>query len=888
MNVQAGQWPLVGREGELAAFERAWASRDCREIVICGPAGVGKSRLAEEYLTRAVNAGFHGQHMTATTAARAVPLGAIAHLIPAGVDLSDPVKGFNAVATALAGPRRDRRWAVLVDDLHLLDAASAVLLRQLLDAGVARLLATVRTGEPSSDAVDALVSGSAIHRVDLDVLDFARVEELLRAALGGPVGRRTVRTLHEASGGNVLYLRELVHGALQASALRSDGQIWELAEGALPGTPKLTELIGARLDAAPSAARPVLDLLALCEPVGLAHAEETVPLDVLADLEAAGLIRADTDRRRTNLSLTHPLYGETLRAGMSASRRRELLLQQAERVQGHGARRHDDALHLATWHLAATGTADPRLLTQAAFLARHAHDYSQALTLLQALSEQDQTTTTRLLHGEALYELGEHDRAEEVLADAAGRTATEDETFAIAIERTENLFWGAARVQEALTVNDAARAAVTDAGMRQALTVNEGAMRISVGETRRGLDLLGEVEEFPEERVRLYGMEVKVHALANMGRATEAMLLGQRAYAEHQQADGRSVNLHSTVQLCPLGHAYQELGELRRCQESVEAGYARAAEVRAWQPITALANMLGRSFWLTGRAAAARRAYAECLVLTRDRHFLPILLRLAASGLAASNAVLGDIEAAEAALADFRTYPDMSFLPGEDHLGEAWLLAARGDLVGARGVLAGAAEVAREAGSLSSEALLLTDIARMGGAKEVADRLAELAGACDGALAPARANLAAALAADDPDRLVAVAGELEVLGMDLLAAEAASAAATAWQRVGQARRAAAARTRAAACMARCEGARTPLLAVPEPAFPLTHREREVALLAANGTPSKDIAGALHLSVRTVDNHLQRAYAKLGITNRRELAESLGQSAPVPSSAAARR
>lgn len=125
------------------------------------------------------------------------------------------------------------------------------------------------------------------------------------------------------------------------------------------------------------------------------------------------------------------------------------------------------------------------------------------------------------------------------------------------------------------------------------------------------------------------------------------------------------------------------------------------------------------------------------------------------------------------------------------------------------------------------------------------------------------------------------------MGMDLLAAEAASTAAAAWQRAGQARRAAAARTRAAACTARCEGARTPLLTPSAASFALTDREREVALLATDGAASKEIADALHLSVRTVDNHLQRAYAKLGVTNRRELAEILGGAASALPPAVAR-
>ena len=38
--------------------------------------------------------------------------------------------------------------------------------------------------------------------------------------------------------------------------------------------------------------------------------------------------------------------------------------------------------------------------------------------------------------------------------------------------------------------------------------------------------------------------------------------------------------------------------------------------------------------------------------------------------------------------------------------------------------------------------------------------------------------------------------------------------------------------------------------------------------------NKQIAEMMHLSVRTVENRLHRAYQKLGISHRRELAEAL--------------
>jgi len=47
------------------------------------------------------------------------------------------------------------------------------------------------------------------------------------------------------------------------------------------------------------------------------------------------------------------------------------------------------------------------------------------------------------------------------------------------------------------------------------------------------------------------------------------------------------------------------------------------------------------------------------------------------------------------------------------------------------------------------------------------------------------------------------------------------------------------------------------------------------MLAATGMASKEIAQRLYLSVRTVDNHLQHAYTKLGVSGRADLAQALG-------------
>ena len=56
---------------------------------------------------------------------------------------------------------------------------------------------------------------------------------------------------------------------------------------------------------------------------------------------------------------------------------------------------------------------------------------------------------------------------------------------------------------------------------------------------------------------------------------------------------------------------------------------------------------------------------------------------------------------------------------------------------------------------------------------------------------------------------------------------------------------------------------------------LTPQELQIATLAADGLSNREIAEQLYLSPRTVASHLYRAYPKLGITSRSELAGVLG-------------
>lgn len=877
-------WPLTGRIGELEKFARVWGSARYRSVVVAGAAGVGKTRLAEEFAARAAVGGtvLIGR-ATASSAAAAVPLGALAHLLPPGIDMSDPVRAFAQAAEAIRRQGRGRAAGVFVDDLHLLDAVSAMLLRQLLDAGVVRLIATLRADMPRVEAISALISGDGVHRIDLHAFTPEQSATVLSAALGGSVSRATAHELHAGSGGNALYLRELVLGGLKDGTLGWDGELWRRTADAVAsgGTsrPRLAELIEARFAGLRPAALTVLELLAVAAPVSLAEAQAASgDPSALTELELAGLIQVIEDRRRTVVLPAHPLYTELLRARMPVLRRRELLTAQAERIAATGARRRDDALRIAVCRLGATGVADPPLLAEAAALARHAYDYSQARALLEAMPSDAHTNATLIMLGEVLCELGEFEQAQAVFDDADARARDDREVLGVALTRAFGLYWLGARTDQAFEVIEAAKARIRDDAGLKMLCYSEGSMRIASGDLSDGLALLEDMESdvsaAADPKAWLMAAMTRAMALGLTGKAEVEVELGERHYAAHREIREQTGSAHPATQLIQLSLALCRSGDINRAREVAERAHAEliasasASHVTLW-----IALALGDIESQAGHAVAARAWFAEAVALARARHIVTPL-HPALSGLAVSAAQVGDIGAAEQAAAEAETHPPFGLCRASGYVLPARLAAARGELDRARAILARGAELAASVGMATSEALLLTEIARLGDPARVAPRLAELVGTCGGRFAPARARFAAALAADDPAELLGVAGDLEAIGSDLMAAEAATAAAAAYTRSADARRATAASHRARALLDRCGPVRSPLLATSQATATLTTRERDVALAAARGASSQQIAELFSLSVRTVENHLYRAYAKLGVTSRRELAATL--------------
>src|SRR4051812_44077174 len=162
-------WPLVGRHEELDLFTATLADARAHGFVIHGPAGVGKTRLADQCLALAADrAGRFVARATATEGSRPVPLGALAHLLPDGAaeerdNLVAVVSRVRAVLReqAVSGP-----LVLFVDDLHLLDGTSATLVGQLVDADLLFLVGTVRADARVPAGVDSLWQRARVRRID--------------------------------------------------------------------------------------------------------------------------------------------------------------------------------------------------------------------------------------------------------------------------------------------------------------------------------------------------------------------------------------------------------------------------------------------------------------------------------------------------------------------------------------------------------------------------------------------------------------------------------------------------------------------------------------------------------------------------------------------------
>jgi len=495
--------------------------------------------------------------------------------------------------------------------------------------------------------------------------------------------------------------------------------------------------------------------------------------------------------------------------------------------------------------------------------------------LAEAVPGEQLDAVGALLLGEALYELGVFDAADQILARGQQQSSSEHVALRLAVTRAKNAQWGLCRPEAALAINAAARAVITSSPLAEELAADEASVLTFSGQPGQALAVLDRITG-GDQRTRVVRAIAGAPALAMTGRTAEAVRVAEAGYADHVALGDELAIAHPAMHIVNQVFALSEAGRLAEAEQLAQAGAGIVASNRV--PIARIffAVNLGRVATLQGRMATARRYYAEAAGLAQASHF-DGPRRVALSGLALAYATLGDADAAAQVLAERATGPAFSFRGPEQQLADVWTAVASGRPAQAAQQLRDAAAQAALTGHRTAESWLLHDLMRTS-AQDTSARLRELADACDSPLVAARARHGAAVRARNARELTGAADDFEALGALLLAAEAAASAAEAFSRDGDQRAATAALRRSSALAAACEGAVTPGLFHAATAVPLSGREREIVMLAAQGLTSKDIAERLYLSVRTVNNHLQHAYTKLGVNGRAGLAQALGSTA----------
>jgi DNA-binding CsgD family transcriptional regulator len=841
-----GGWPFRGRADELRRLRRAVADRGA---LVVGGAGVGKSALVASAALRPAG------RFLATAPAADRELWAVQALAGGARPGDDPVADL--VAALRPAHRGAGAPLLVIDDVDLLDTPSAAVVVRAVEVGAVRLVATRRAPAPPGRPATIRWDDLGLEVIEVGPLDEDEVAEVLRAALGGPLDGRAVAELSAVAAGIPFLLREVVTGSLASGSLVLRGGLWRLV-GPIGITSQLAELAVGEVEGLSASQHDALELLAVAGPVPGSLADRLLAAADAEPLERAGLLRGEGTEEI--VALASPVLAEALRrdVGRTARRRHSrVLADAAEALAGPGS-----ALELpwVTWQLASGRPVPPDRALAAARLAVDAGDTRRAEDLAARAGAAAPSTEAVLLESWCAEERGDLVRAEAVLADH--RPDGDEASVAVAIRQAEQRFWGH-RDPEGARARLEAAARSAHEPWPGAVRAQQAVFDVLDGNPQRALDVAAGLVGHPERLVGSTAALAVTLALTAGDRAPEAELVAESALAG-LAGPSPALFIDPGVHVIGLVFALHGAGEL-------DAADALAAEVyrhtlgrvgrqaQGWAALVRAQVLASR-----GRPAAAAEAALEAEFVWANAN-LQGPARWSATVAALAHADAGEVDELRACVARADGYDAVPF-----RLFEPEVLRSRGWLAHHEGrpaapVFADAAELAASTGRLALAAGAAHDLVRIGEAAAAVEVLESIVD--PGPVTVVRLALARAGAAGDGLAMLAAADAFSDLGASGWATEARALAA----HVLPAR--AAVLHAEVAAAARDLGLATPPVRslVDQPsAHGLTAREAEVVRLAAGGLANRAIAEELVVSLRTVENHLHRAFAKLGVRSRSEL------------------
>ncbi|WP_067176595.1 LuxR family transcriptional regulator [Microtetraspora niveoalba] len=876
-SVDAMEWPVIGREEETRQIISALRTPLGPGVLITGEPGVGKTRLLDHVLDRCAEAGTLIVRGAATEATRNISGLGVAGLHIVGRSSAAAGHGLSGLSRVLDEARRGAsdgcptagRILLCIDDIEHIDAASAAVVGDLVRTTRVTLLLTARAGSRLDGRLAHMYGEAPLMVLRLANLSRAVVLRLLTRVLGGPVDGLTADVLWRISRGNPLLLRRVVGIGLDTGDLSPERGVWSWREA--PGKPpRLHGLVAADLATLSAAESEALEYVALTGLIPRVTAEHLAGSSTISELVDRAVVAITSRAGADAVVMSHALQREALMARLGLLRRRQRYRQLVAAAAETGVPDRDDPATVL-WRLEA-GLDVP--VSQAVVASRLALASGDPV-LAENLAQHVHGSPGSALRGQALIAQGRAAEAERLLADHGGDGA---ETVAL---RSLNLFWGLNRPAEAQ--EEMARALPSDA----ARSADLGVAELGLALFTRTAPLTGgaqarESVPFAETTQRPAMNQGPLNPLvadaATVLRAYQLTFRGRPAQAAEDfdrgslQLPARWPAMRGSAAACHV-NALILAGKLRQAFSLVEIYYEEAIQRAEPSEVAIAGQMRGHCWMWEGRPSRALAPLREARALVDEHTPFPLRVFIGCE-YAVCLAALGRPREAFEELGQIR-----ALIPRSLSLHER-LEFSRIRLLAYSGRPAHAAELANRLADLYlRESRLTTGVecayyhVRLRPSHRAAARLREAAEACDSPLFALFAAHGDALVARNGPVLRELAEGFAELGYAGLALEAAQAMPGGGH---------AARRYLNDLADRCDGYRPPWLppiSAPLPSSSgnlpsLTSREREMCELAAAGLSNSAIAANLGISVRTVTNLLGRAYHKLGIHDRRQLADAL--------------
>ena len=886
---------LVGRSGVVKDILRCLRDGGTSGALIVGNPGTGKTAVSRAVI-RELRPHTAVIRLAATPALSAVPFGALSPYL--GQLPAHDLDSFSAVVKAVTDSIKSQSSKPLfvIDDAQCLDRGTTQLVAQAVATGAASVLATCRPGLLIPEEFLALWDDGIVAKFDLEPLTRAEVHQLCEQVLRADVSPWATAMLAEASAGNPFMLLSLIEHARNTGALGLRHGIWFLLfRPGLSDIP-VADLIGHELRSMSPEERTAAAIVALAGPLSLGQLLGFGGPKAVDALERAGIINVSRGADRT-VRPASPLIGEIIRRWVPAGRSAGLRASFVSLPPGTSV--HPEAfLNRVRWALDCGAAVPAEQLLKAACSANVALDAQTALRTAEAISDDAMIPEARLHMAYARYLLGDGDQSAKFL-QLAEPLPNETSRYLAALlsarlrgrtkapvgrRRPPSVAGGPAGTPDVGRLRGGPGAFQRDAAVGPswldvapiaAAAGMAGSQLQSGQEDREGglSQLVVAAGERPD--IKIPAKSLLAELLCAKGRMVEGLGLARDAWQGAQSA-GMAMPLVYEDLLVRYSLSLNWAGEW-------EALAAALDEYEARYPSRLLLSggilhlMRGLARVRQGRmpeGIAELILGVEELTIADPWELLPFAHSVAAY----ADSVVGHTREAEEHAAAFRLsrYRGPGAVP---LLAEAYSTAAGGAPGGAGEVskrLAGLAAEAKRQGLRGIE----TDIRRLAvrrGDTQAADGLAVSSLSVEGREAGMLHDYALAVLNADDAELVRISDKALRGGYVLLALEAAQQAERCLAETTDKRKLLSVQRKIQNRMTAAGMAAHIDLVRPEQEADLTARETEILDLVSGGATNAEIASKLCVSQRTVEGHLYRVFAKLGVSRRVDLIDTGGDS-----------